>query len=282
MKLHVVHRTIYRYGGAVTQNLNEIRLKPMSADGQVCDSFNLTTRPASRLSSFLDFYFNYVQCFEIGEPHHELAIETVSTVTTQARLLPRDAITSPITRLPECHLLERCYDFTQPSTLVAVSPEVWRLAVDTCHGMTDIWQSAVAIMRFIHSGFRYVPNATNVTTHMSEVLQQRRGVCQDFAHVMLGMCRAIKIPARYVSGYIYNGHTSHLIGSQASHAWCEVFLPDLGWHGLDPTNNQPADDRYIKVAVGRDYADAAPVKGHFRGASKCEMKVEVEVSQLPP
>src|SRR5258705_426396 len=186
MKLHVVHRTVYRYAGAVIQNLNEIRLKPMSVDGQLCDSFNLTTRPAARLSSFLDFYFNYVQFFEILEPHNELAIETVSTVMTHSRSLSCDAITSPLTRLPECHLVEHCYDFTQSSTLVAVTPEVWRLALDACQGTPDIVQRAVAIMRFIHSGLSYVPNATSVTTHMNEVLQQRRGVCQDFAHVMLG------------------------------------------------------------------------------------------------
>src|SRR6266850_4249279 len=280
MKLHVVHRTTYRYAGPVTQNLNEVRLKPMSADGQVCDSFSLTTQPVSRLSPYLDFYFNYVEFFEVQEPHKELTIESVSTVTTHSRSLPRDAVTAPTTRLPECLQLERCYDFIQPSALVAVSPLVWRLALDASAGNTDVWQCAVAIMLFIYSGFSYVPNATSVNTHMSEVLQQRRGVCQDFAHVMLGMCRAIKIPARYVSGYIYNGRADQLVGAQASHAWCEVFLPDLGWHGLDPTNNQPVDDRYVKVATGRDYADAAPVKGHFRGTPSREMKVEVEVGAL--
>src|SRR5258706_1852595 len=111
MKLHVLHRTIYRYADSVAQNFNEVRLKPIPADGQVCDSFSLTTQPASRLSSYLDFYFNYVQFFEIQEPHQELTIESVSTVTTESHRLPCDAITSPMTRLPECHRIERCYDF---------------------------------------------------------------------------------------------------------------------------------------------------------------------------
>jgi transglutaminase-like putative cysteine protease len=200
MKLHVVHRTTYRYAGEVSQNYNEVRLKPISADGQICDSFSLVTQPPSRLSSYQDFYFNYVQLFEITQPHDELTIESVTDVTTESRALSCDAISAPVSRLPECYQLERCYDFIQPSTLVAVSPEVWRLALDATEGKTDIWQSAVAIMRFIYSGFGYVPNATSVHTHMNEVLVQRRGVCQDFAHVMLGMCRAIRIPARYVSG----------------------------------------------------------------------------------
>src|SRR6266850_453293 len=275
MKLHVVHRTTYRYAGPVTQNLNEVRLKPMSADGQVCDSFSLTTQPVSRLSSYLDFYFNYVEFFEVQEPHKELTIESVSTVTTHSRSLPRDAVTAPTTRLPECLQLERCYDFIQPSALVAVSPLVWRLALDASAGNTDVWQCALAIMRFIYSGFSYVPNATSVNTHMSEVLEQRRGVCQDFAHVLLGMCRAMKIPARYVSGYLYNEPTGQLTGAQASHAWCEVFVPDFGWRALDPTNNQQADRHYVKLAVGRDYADIVPVQGYYKGTHHKTMTVEV-------
>jgi transglutaminase-like putative cysteine protease len=281
MKLHVVHRSAYRYAAPVTQNLNEVRLKPVSADGQICESFALDIKPVCRLSSYVDFYFNYVQFFEVQDTHDSLSIESVSVVTTtNERRLPCDATTAPLTRLPETLRLEQCYDFTQPTSLVANSPEVWRLAVDACMGQSDIWQSSVAIMRFIHSRFTYDPSATNVNTHMIEVLQQQRGVCQDFAHVMLGMCRAMRIPARYVSGYLYNGPADQLTGAQASHAWCEVFVPDLGWRALDPTNNQPADERYIKVAVGRDYADAAPIKGNYKGTADRELAVEVQVTAL--
>jgi transglutaminase-like putative cysteine protease len=280
MKLNVLHRTTYRYADFVTQNLNEVRLKPSCSDGQSCEDFELTIKPAAKLTSFLDFYFNYFQSFEVLPPHKELIIESRATVRTA----PRETVTSlavPMSRLPDCLRLEQCYDFVQSSTLVALSPEVWRLALDATSSQTDVWQCAVAIMGFIHSGFQYEPNSTTVSTPMTEVLQQRRGVCQDFAHVMLGMCRALKIPARYVSGYIYNGRTEQLIGAQASHAWCEIYLPDAGWRALDPTNNQSADDRYIKVAVGRDYLDTAPVKGHYRGTARREMLVEVEVSEAP-
>jgi transglutaminase-like putative cysteine protease len=95
---------------------------------------------------------------------------------------------------------------------------------------------------------------------------------------MLGMCRSLKIPARYVSGYLYNGPLDQLEGAQASHAWCEVFIPDFGWRALDPTNDQQADERYIKVAVGRDYADIVPVQGTYRGAGTKKMTVEVNVT----
>jgi transglutaminase-like putative cysteine protease len=135
-------------------------------------------------------------------------------------------------------------------------------------------------MRYIHKEFAYTPSATGVHTHMRDVLRDRKGVCQDFAHVMCGLCRALQISALYVSGYLYNGSRDQLLGAQASHAWCEVFLPGLGWRGLDPTNCQPADERYIKLAVGRDYADVPPVRGHYKGTTQRTMDVEVLVERL--
>ena len=104
-------------------------------------------------------------------------------------------------------------------------------------------------------------------------------MCQDFAHVMIAMCRSLKVPARYVSGYLYNGPKQLLRGAQASHAWCEVYVPGVGWRGLDPTNGQPADERYVKVATGRDYADVPPVRGRYRGTAEQRMQVEVDVQR---
>lgn len=279
MKLHVVHRTVFRYAGAVTQNLNEVRLKPVSFGGQVCESFQLKTQPVSSRSSYLDFYYNYVEFFEIPGPHSELIVEGSSITTTQQNTLSCDVETSPMSELAATQQLDRCYDFIQPSTLVSLPPEVWRLALDATHGQTDIWQAALSAMRFIHANVKYEQNATNVHTPVLEVIKLKKGVCQDFAHLLLGMCRTLKIPARYVSGYLYNGNADQLLGTQASHAWCEVYLPQLGWQGLDPTNNQAVDARYVKIAVGRDYLDAAPIKGHFRGPPGCEMRVELEVKE---
>ncbi|HZO84580.1 MAG TPA: transglutaminase family protein [Verrucomicrobiae bacterium] len=281
MKLQVVHRTTYEYAQPVTQNYNELRLQPVTQDGQTCDSFTLNLVPVPRLSHFLDFYLNYVHFFEVPDPHPSLSIESISQVVTAAARLSDDAVTANLDRLPECVRLEKCYDFLQPSTFVAAPPEVWRLALDVTHGQTDVWQAAVAIRRFIHGNFSYTPCVTGVNTHMLEFLKLRRGVCQDFAQLMLGMCRALKIPARYVSGYLYNEPRGKFLGAQASHAWCEVFVPDFGWHGLDPTNNRTADEHYVKVAIGRDYADIVPVKGHYKGTPNRKMTVQVTVSELP-
>jgi transglutaminase-like putative cysteine protease len=133
-------------------------------------------------------------------------------------------------------------------------------------------------MRFIYETFDYEPESTDIHTPVSEVIQKRKGVCQDFAHVLLAMCRSLKIPARYVSGYLYNGPQDQLEGSQASHAWIEVYIPGHGWKPLDPTNNLQADEHYIKVAIGRDYGDIVPVQGTYRGATAKTMSVEVNVS----
>lgn len=281
MKLHVLHRTRFKYAGTVKESYNEARLQPTTTEGQVCHNFLLKILPASKLSHYLDFYFNYVHLFDISSPHSELVVEANSTVSTVD--LPRldfDATPAPLGNVEECARMERCYDFLQSSTYVDVNADVWKLAIDATEGQQDMWQAGIAIMRHIYRNFQYQPAATNVHTHMRDVLKVRQGVCQDFAHVMLGFCRALKIPARYVSGYLYNGPADQLKGAQASHAWVEVFVPNHGWCGLDPTNNRLTDGHYVKVAVGRDYADVSPLKGTYRGTTKRQLIVDVLVSRV--
>ena len=281
MKLHVFHRTRFHYGAPVRDSFNEARLQPVTTGAQVCHSFLLKVLPTSKLSHYLDFYFNYVHLFEIGGEHTELAVEATSTVTTgDEPALAATAAPAPLREIGACARLDRCYDFLQSSTYVEAGPELWRLALDYTDGQTDTWQAAQAIMRHIHRDFRYQPAVTHAHTHMREVLSARAGVCQDFAHVMIGLCRALKIPARYISGYLYNGPADQLKGAQASHAWVEVYLPGHGWCGLDPTNDRQADGHYVKVAVGRDYADVSPLKGTYRGTARRQLSVEVLVSRM--
>ncbi len=281
MKLHVLHRTRFHYATNVHESFNEARLQPVTAGAQACHSFVLKVLPATRLTHYLDFHLNYVHLFEINQPHSELVVEANSVVTTgDAAALPADASPAPMSRLGECSRLDRCYDFLHSSTYVEVSAALWRLAIDATEGQTDTWQASQAIMRYVHREFRYQSAVTHAHTHMREVLESRAGVCQDFAHVMLGLCRALKIPARYVSGYLYNGPADQLKGAQASHAWVETYVLGHGWCGLDPTNNRAADGHYVKVAIGRDFADVSPLKGTYRGTAKRELAVEVLVSRL--
>lgn len=281
MKLQVFHRTRYLYATGVRDSFNEARLQPVSNETQTCHQFILKVLPTARLSHYLDFYLNCVHMFEVVQPHTELTVEATSTVTTPDRpALAADLQPAPLAEIGACARLDRCYDFLQSSTYVETDPQLWRLALDATDGQTDVWQAAQAIMRYVHREFRYQTASTNAHTHMREVLQTRTGVCQDFAHVMLGLCRAVKIPARYVSGYLYNGPADQLKGAQASHAWVEVYVPGHGWCGLDPTNNRQPDGHYVKVASGRDYADVSPLKGTYRGTSKRQLLVDVLVTKL--
>ncbi len=281
MRLGVLHRTRYVYGTAVKESFNEARLAPFSADGQKCESFLLKILPTGKLRHYFDFFRNTVHFFEVAESHSTLVVEAQSeVVTTAAQVLPPHTATTPLIELDDCKRLSQCYDYLQPSPSVDVSPEVWRLALDVAAGHTDTWAAAMALTEFVHREFRYDPNSTSVTTHMREVLLARQGVCQDFAHVLIGLGRALKIPTRYASGYLYNGPAETLRGAQASHAWVEVFLPGIGWRGLDPTNNRQPDEHYIKIAHGRDYGDALPLRGHYRGAPAQALTVEVKVERL--
>lgn len=284
MRLHVTHRTRFTYAEPVKDSFNEARLQPTSSGGQRCDDFRLRILPPAAVSDYRDLYQNVVHLFEVPRAHRELTVTATSRVQTSDKPAgpAPDAATLPLTRMHECTRLELCHDFLQASNYIELNPELWRLAVDMTSGVTDAWQAALAIMREIHRGFRYLPDSTHVNTRTSDVLVSRTGVCQDFAHVMVGLCRTLKIPARYASGYLYNGPADQLLGAQASHAWTEVYLPGHGWCGLDPTNNRRVDGHYVKVSVGRDFADVSPLRGTYYGTPDRKMSVEVLVTTEAP
>lgn len=281
MKLQVHHRTHHAYAAPVRDSFNEARLEPVESEQQTRQSFLLKVLPPTRLTHFYDFYRNCVHVIDLTAPHQELTVEATSIVTTRdLPALAEDALPSPVAALAACERLGECYDFLQPSTYVRSTPEAGQLALDLGAGHSDVWQIVQGIMRHLGSEFRYLPAVTHVHTTMEEALRLRQGVCQDFAHVMIGLCRALKIPARYVSGYLYNGPADQLKGTQATHAWVEVFLPGVGWRGLDPTNQQAVNQRYVKVAIGRDYADVSPLRGNYRGTASRKLSVEVLVTRL--
>jgi transglutaminase-like putative cysteine protease len=272
MKWEILHRTQYTYTSPVSESFNEVRLHPVSNEWQQVNDFLLKVLPATRLRHHRDFYSNIVHHFDISEPHRMLLVESFLHVTTQPR--PPLAIGEkpfPLARIGEAAREPRVFDFLQESRFVDMSPETWRCALNAAADATDTWQAALAIMQFIHSQIKYESQSTQVHTHMSDVLKKRRGVCQDFAHVMLGLCRSLKIPALYVSGYLATEIAS------ATHAWVEVLIPGIGWLGLDPTHNRQIDGTYVKIAVGRDYADVPPVTGNYKGTTDRKMEVSVKI-----
>jgi transglutaminase-like putative cysteine protease len=276
MKWEIVHRTGYTYASPVRDSFNEVRLQPFSNEWQTVDNFLLKILPAARLQHHHDFYSNVVHHFEIPEPHSTLLVESNLRVTTRPR--PQLAVTDtpwPLARIGEAARETRVFDFLQDSRFVALSPEFWRLALDTTAGMTDTWQATLALMNFIHGQLQYASNSTTVHTHARDVLKERRGVCQDFAHVMISLCRTLKIPALYVSGYLATEAAS------ATHAWVEVLIPGAGWIALDPTHNRQTDETYVKIAVGRDYADVPPLTGNYKGTTDRRMQVQVSIKPVP-
>jgi len=279
MQFLVQHSTHYHYESPVHDSFNDAHLCPVSDDWQRCDDFELEIQPSSpSLLRRLDFYTNQVHHFEVMEAHRELRVVARSRVTTYADT--RDfSVPSDPQILPSLVMDERYYDFLHQSDRVSLSTPVRHTFSELSLEGMDVQAQVERIMDYVYSEFTYSPGVTQVETSVDRVLEMKQGVCQDFAHVMLALCRVAGIPARYVSGYFYVERP--VSGSEddnsASHAWVECFLPGIGWVGYDPTHNRRVSPIYIKVAMGRDYADVRPLAGTYRGSAKAELSVEVSV-----
>jgi transglutaminase-like putative cysteine protease len=279
LTLSISHLTRYTYEGPVQDSFNEARLQPISDSLQHCREFSFRIDPETPVRDYPDFYTNCVHYFDVPQPHESLEVQALSVVQTQPDL--RGAIPSVGSAdLESAAVKEHHFDFLHSSEFVSLEADVWREAIDALpNGVHDVWKDTVAIGEFIHRNYKYTPRSTNVNTRAVEVVKKKQGVCQDFAHLMLGLCRIHHIPARYVSGYFLNQHK--LPGEiEASHAWIEVFIPGYGWKAYDPTHRRGTDTRYVKLAIGRDYSDIRPVGGTFRGKGTRKMVVEVSVQRV--
>ncbi|MEO7599667.1 MAG: transglutaminase family protein [Opitutus sp.] len=282
MVLQLLHRTTFVYAGAVRDSFNEVRLRPVDDTAQSCKDFELRISPSGgEVRDYVDYYGNRVHYFDLAASHNELVIEASSRVETKPDidrpLIP--AIPSP--GRPGARAPDELYsEFLADSHYVPLSVELWRETQDVFAevGREEVWQDALRLGRHVYKTFTYKPHSTGVHTLATDALKMRTGVCQDYAHVMLGLCRTVGIPARYVSGYFFN--RSRRPGEiEASHAWVEVLIPTYGWAAYDPTHDRIADERYVKIAAGRDYADIRPVSGTYRGAATKELRVEVMVRE---
>jgi transglutaminase-like putative cysteine protease len=280
MQLRIVHRTTFGYAGKAHDSFNEVRLRPTSDAMQQCRDFKLRLTPAAAVRDYDDFYGNKVHYFDIADHHPKLIIEAISRVETvpmdQRPAVPRVSL-AELEQSSERELLS---EFLNDCHYVPLAVEVWREAQDAlAEGRSDVWNDVRRLGEHIYRRFAYRPKTTGITTRATDVLKLRMGVCQDFAHVHLGLCRSVGIPARYVSGYFLN--TTRRVGlTEASHAWIEAWIPNYGWAAFDPTHDRPADDRYVKVAVGRDYADISPVNGSYRGPATRSLRVAVSVREV--
>jgi transglutaminase-like putative cysteine protease len=235
--------------------------------------------PETPVRDYPDFYTNCVHYFDVPDPHETLEVEATSLVQTMPETRGDIPAVAP-GQLKDSSIGEHYFDFLHSSEFVSLGADVWRESLDALpDGLQDVWSDVVKVGEYIQRNYKYTPLSTNVNTRSDEVIKKKQGVCQDFAHLMIGICRTHGIPARYVSGYFLNRHK--LPGEiEASHAWIETYIPGYGWKGYDPTHRRETDTRYVKIAVGRDYSDIRPVGGTFRGKGTRNMVVEVSVQRV--
>ncbi len=286
MRYRITHRTEYAYSAPAHESFNEVRLRPASDATQTCLDFSLAIDPPGAVIAFDDYYGNAVHDFSIPYLHDALCIEATSEVITFAGADepisgPRegevDASPALASLVADAEFADEHAEFLYPSAYVDLGPTSARLAADLL--AADPRASAYAYLRaadaFVHNALEYRLGATTVYSTVEEVLNGRSGVCQDFSHLLIALCRHVGLPARYVSGYLGN-----VAESTASHAWAEVFIPPYGWIGMDATAGTPASGRHVRVAVGRDYADVAVVRGTYRGGAASSLEVTVKSAEL--
>lgn len=287
MYYSIRHVTRFRYSAPVRENFTEVRKQPRSEGSQRCVNFSLHTSPRARVLAYRDDFGNYIHHFDIPGRHGDLTITAQALVEMQPLpVLPNALEPGAWEQLDAMTANDAYFDYLMPSKAVVASPELDGLAVTL--GL-DRSRDPLTMLRRLNSAmfdyFDYAPQTTTIDTPIADAIIAGRGVCQDFAHIMLGLLRSVGVPARYVSGYLFNRSGSHDRSvAEASHAWVEALLPGLGWIGFDPTNDLIAGDRHIRTAVGRDYHDVPPTRGVYRGAADTELSVAVQVapSDAPP
>lgn len=292
MKYQLRHTTRYRYSSAVTLSHNEARLLPRDLDYQKCSRTSLSISPnAQRQQERRDFFGNRVVYFAIGEIHDSLEVTARSQVTTQARPQPEGAaadlgwqeaarrLTGQSDTGPDPDSLEARL-FKLDSPFIHHSPALREFALAAFTNKATLLDAVLDLNQSIYKEFSYDPSFSTVATPLADVLHQRKGVCQDFAHLAIGALRSVGLAARYVSGYLETQPPpgqEKLIGADASHAWLSVFFPGWGWLDIDPTNGSLPDERYLTLGWGRDYGDVTPLKGVMNGGGAHELGVEVDV-----
>jgi transglutaminase-like putative cysteine protease len=283
----VIHKTKYSYDDFVAYCHNMAHMYPLTTTHQDCYRTHVTVNPKPVVSSFRrDYFGNQVFLFSVEDPHRFLEVVVESTVRTHqsfdfdlSKSTPWDFIYNMIHESTlESDL--QAIEFIQPSPYISSKLNYFDFANNIFTYNKPVFVGVMELTRYIFENFQYDPKATNINTPLEQVLFQKKGVCQDFSHLMIAALRSLNIPCRYVSGYLETfppPGTAKLQGSDATHAWVSVYCPTLGWLDFDPTNGKLISEEYIITAIGRDYSDVSPLKGILFGGGKHKLKVEVDV-----
>ena len=287
VQYRIQHHTRFRYDRYVTEGYMEVRMQPVSDVYQQCHSFKLMVEPQTRVLQYQDFLGNTVNHFNVPGRHDQLLMKTETVVACYPHPpLPSTLSSRSWEEIDALKANVEFWDFLWPSHFAKPTEKLLALAAEL---QLERRMDPLTLLRWLNTAvyehFSYFPSSTQVDSPIDEALSNRAGVCQDFAHIMTALVRHVGIPCRYVNGYLFHREEEDRSLEDASHAWVEVYLPEIGWVGFDPTNNLIAEERHIRVAVGRDYADAPPTRGVFRGDASSELDVGVKVSrgdeQLP-
>ncbi len=285
MRLDIRYATTFRYAQPVRESENELRACPTTDDRQTLISYRAHTTPSSRVLSTTDYWGSRVDAFGVRAPHTQLEIVAEAVVDTSSVPLleaaPRMADLAD-EEFRDSHV-EYLYRTGHTAWGEGVAVEAKRRAGESDDAVIDV---VLALYQSLGTLLTYKAGTTYVGVEVEQVLAQREGVCQDYAHLAIALCRSIGIPARYVSGYLFTeddatGHDTEAdLVNVETHAWMEVAIPGAGWWPLDPTNQSELGERHVKIGHGRDYADVPPLKGVFSGPAEHELEVGVQMRRM--
>jgi transglutaminase-like putative cysteine protease len=273
MLFEIQHRTELTYSQQISESVMEVRLTPRSDGNQTLRRFHIAVGPDSRVSSHVDWQGNTVHQFSVVAFHDGVYILSNSTVATHPQRIDLASVADPMRATRTNH---RLLDFLSFGGPVQRDPRIVALAerikLHECHRAAD---ALLRVTEAVRDCLTYQKGVTNSLTTVAESLDHGAGVCQDFAHIALAMLRLIGVPSRYVSGYLYRSDLSEV----ETHAWCEAFIPSVGWVAFDPTHGELVGEGHVAVATGRSYADVPPNRGVYRG--EAEEKISASVNIMP-
>jgi transglutaminase-like putative cysteine protease len=292
MRLHIVHETHYRYSAPVVLSQQLLHLTPRTLPWQSCEQHRISIEPAAgEVAEREDYYGNRTMHMLVAVPHEALVVRAESDVSVKPRA--RERRSAPKTSWEAVRARLRALDappLAEPAEFLFESPHVERLreltdyAVKSFTARRGILEGATDLARRINKEFKFDRTATSVSTPLRQVLRDKRGVCQDFAHLMIGCVRSMGLAARYVSGYILTAPPpgrARLVGADASHAWASVYCGErAGWVDIDPTNNCIVDDAHVTLGWGRDFGDVTPMRGVILGGGTQSLGVRVTVTPV--